>query len=131
MGSSQQSLTVGSIEGDGFISLSGNLTVGSNNFSTLFSGAIEGSATSSLSKIGTGTLTLANANTYAGLTTISSGKLQVSHDGALGNGDVSLINSGAKLSLQDGATNNYILTRRLSVSSPGRRSILTTREHRT
>ena len=108
MFSVQPSLTVGSIEGDGFISLSGNLTVGSNNFSTLFSGVIQGSAASSLSKVGTGTLTLGNANTYAGPTTISSGKLQASHDSALGYGDLSLINSGAKLSLQDGATNNYI-----------------------
>ena len=77
--------TVGSIEGTGIIH-AGNLSVGSNNLSTTFSGLIDGG---SLTKIGTGTLTLANANTYTGLTTITSGRLQALSDGALGASDVS------------------------------------------
>ena len=51
--------TVGSIEGTGII-YAGNLSVGSNNLSTTFSGVINGG---SLTKIGTGTLTLGNAST--------------------------------------------------------------------
>ncbi len=71
--------TVGSIEGDGMVSLGRtNLTTGTNNLSTTFSGVIEDGDSGqggSLTKIGTGTLTLTGANTYTGITTIESGIL--------------------------------------------------------
>ncbi|RTI36956.1 autotransporter, partial [Thermus scotoductus] len=59
-------LSAGSIAGGGTFNLGANeLTVGSNNLSTVVSGVISGSG-GSLVKIGTGTLTLSGANTYTG-----------------------------------------------------------------
>ena len=63
-----------------------NLTVGSNNLSTTFSGVIEdggisGGTGGSLTKIGSGTLILSGANTYTGDTNINRGVLQV--DGSI------------------------------------------------
>jgi autotransporter-associated beta strand protein len=85
-------ITAGSIKGDGTIYLgSRNLTVGTNNMDTVFSGLIrDGTSLSptklvnqapdvasftggSLTKTGAGTLTLLGANTYSGGTTIEQG----------------------------------------------------------
>jgi fibronectin-binding autotransporter adhesin len=49
------------------------LTVGNNNSSSTYSGVISGSG--SLTKAGTGTLTMTSANTYAGNTTVNGGDL--------------------------------------------------------
>jgi autotransporter-associated beta strand protein len=81
-------VTIGSIEGDGgnvFLGAN-NLTVGSNNLSTTFSGVIQdggqnGGTGGSLTKIGTGTLILSGANTYTGDSTVNRGVLQV--DGSI------------------------------------------------
>lgn len=59
-----------------------HLSVGANNQSTTFSGAILGAFNNNLTKVGTGTLTLAGANTYTGTTTVSAGALQVGAAGA-------------------------------------------------
>ena len=45
-----------------------------------------------LTKLGSGTLTLTGANTYSGGTAVSAGTLQVGDGGSLGSGDVSLSN---------------------------------------
>jgi hypothetical protein len=103
-------VTTGSIEGSGAVYLgANNLTVGSNNLGTTFSGIIlDGGVGGSFTKTGGGTLSLTNTNTYSGGTVISAGTLQASQDGALGGGNVSLINPGVTLTLQSGPTNNYM-----------------------
>ena len=63
-----------------------NLTIGSNNLSTTFSGVIQdggqnGGTGGSLTKIGSGTLILSGANTYTGDTNVNRGVLQV--DGSI------------------------------------------------
>jgi autotransporter-associated beta strand protein len=75
-------VSIGSLEGTGNVFLgANNLTVGGNGNSTTFSGVIQdqglnGGIGGSLTKTGTGTLTLSGANTYTGGTTV---------DGASGN----------------------------------------------
>jgi fibronectin-binding autotransporter adhesin len=77
---------IGSIEGSGNYFLgSKTLSVGGNNLSTTVSGVIQdGGAGGSLTKIGTGTLTLTRINTYTGITTINAGVLSISQDANLG-----------------------------------------------
>ena len=88
----QPGVTVGSIEGDGDIFLGAmNLTVGSNNLSTNFSGVIQdggqnGGTGGSLTKIGTGKLVLSHRNTYTGGTIIKRGSLMVNNIGGSGTG---------------------------------------------
>src|SRR4029077_18260794 len=78
---------IGSIEGDGNVFLGArNLTVGSNNLSTIFSGVIQdggqnGGTGGSLTKIGTGTLDLTGANTHTGNTIVNGGVLKI--DGSI------------------------------------------------
>ena len=94
-------VTTGSIEGSGLVFLGGvNLTVGTNNLSTTFSGLIQdggfsGGTGGSLTKTGTGTLTLSGASTYTGATTVSAGTLLVSNTtgSATGTGAVK-VNAG-------------------------------------
>jgi T5SS/PEP-CTERM-associated repeat protein/autotransporter-associated beta strand protein len=73
--------TAGSIAGNGAIYLGANtLTVGSNDTSTTFSGAIQDGPNGyggNLTKVGLGTLTLTGANTYKGETIVSGGTLDV------------------------------------------------------
>ena len=78
-------VTVGSLEGDGIVFLGDrNLTVGSSNASTVFSGLIRfgglaRGGSGSLTKIGTGSLTLTGANTYTAGTIINGGTLLVNN----------------------------------------------------
>ena len=74
------------------LSGAGNVTLGSaaltvnNSIDSTFSGLISGSG--SLSKTGAGTLTLRDANTYGGGTTIGAGVLDVTQASALGSGAI-------------------------------------------
>ncbi len=69
-------VTIGSLEGRGSVFLGNNaLTVGSGNNSTTFAGVIQDGG--SLTKIGTGALTLSGDNTYQGPTTINAGRLNI------------------------------------------------------
>ena len=69
--------TIGSLGGSGgSVALAANrLTVGANNTSTTFGGAIGG--TGGLTKSGAGTMTLSGANNYSGSTAVDAGRLNV------------------------------------------------------
>jgi autotransporter-associated beta strand protein len=68
--------TIGSLAGSLDVALgSSTLTVGGNGQSTTYSGGISGSG--GFSKVGGGTLQLAGANTYAGLTSVIDGGLRL------------------------------------------------------
>jgi autotransporter-associated beta strand protein len=81
-------LSIGSLSGAGGIKIYSSLTVGGLGKNDTISGVIADQNTDgALTKAGTGTLTLMNANTYTGQTTVQSGTLQV--DGSLiSTGDV-------------------------------------------
>ncbi|MEK0445813.1 MAG: hypothetical protein RLZZ399_1134 [Verrucomicrobiota bacterium] len=116
------SQTINGLSGSGFVdAVSGNatLTVGSNDVSSAFSGALRNNGGSSLAleKVGAGTLTLSGANTYTGGTTVSGGTLLVS--GATGISNLrttAVVNSGATLQIDtaSGVTatvgNNFTIT---------------------
>jgi autotransporter-associated beta strand protein len=93
-------VTIGSLEGDGTAFLGANrLIVGSNNLTTTFSGIIQdvpsGGVGGSLTKIGTGALTLSGANTFTGGTTLEAGTLLVTTTGASATGTGSIqVNAG-------------------------------------
>src|SRR5882724_7403903 len=95
--------TVGSLEGSGTVVLGDrNLAVGGNNRSTEFSGVIQdggglvgGTHTGSLTKEGTGALTLTGINTYTGATVVSGGALVVDGSIALSSGVT--VNAGGTL----------------------------------
>lgn len=80
-GHNSPGVTIGSLEGEesNLVFLgANNLTVGSNNLSTTFSGVIEDNGFSgSLTKIGKGTFNLKGANAYTGQTNVNGGVLQV------------------------------------------------------
>ncbi len=89
-------MTAGSIEGAGsYILGAKNLTVGSNNLSTTVSGVISGPG-GSLTKVGTGTMTLTNTESYTGATTVNGGSLIV--DGSIAASSLTTVNAGSTLS---------------------------------
>ncbi len=93
--SSQRSISVGSIEGDGLVVLAANeLTVGANGLGPTFSGLISDAngPGGSIAKTGRGTLTLTGANAYSGGTTLQRGLLVVTNTSgsATGTGAVSV-----------------------------------------
>ena len=75
--------TFGGLSGSSNIALNDGthavaLTVGTNNTDTSYSGALSGNG--SLTKVGTGNLTLGNNDTYTGNTTINNGAIQLGAD---------------------------------------------------
>ena len=128
-----QGVTVGSIEGGGSVFLGSRiLVVGSNNLSTTFSGVIQdgtGGTGGSLTKIGKGKLTLSNASTHTGGTTISKGALIVKNKtgSATGTGPVQ-VNLGTlqgvgkisgAVTVGTGTTSGAILLAGNNATSPG------------
>jgi autotransporter-associated beta strand protein len=100
------SVTVGALSGSpgGTITTSvagaTTLTAGDSTPQTTYSGIIQdGSGTMALVKNGTGTLTLAGANTYSGGTTVNAGALQVGNASALGATTGTLAVDGGTLDL--------------------------------
>jgi autotransporter-associated beta strand protein len=128
-------VTIGSIEGNGQAFLGGiNLTVGSNNQSKTFSGVIQdggiiGGTGGSLTKIGSGKLTLSNANTYTGGTIVKTGTLLVANKtgSATGTGSVQ-VKSGTlggigivagSVTLGTGSSSGAVILPGKNASSPG------------
>jgi autotransporter-associated beta strand protein len=93
-GLSQNTVTIGSLSGQGTVSLSRfTLDIGSNNLDTTFSGVIQDSG--AITKSGTGALSLTGANTYRHGTTVNNGTLLVANQGGSGTGTgVVQVNSG-------------------------------------
>ncbi|HEY2714577.1 MAG TPA: autotransporter-associated beta strand repeat-containing protein [Chthoniobacterales bacterium] len=90
-------VTIGSLTGDGLVSLSGNnLTVGAGGFDSQFDGTIHGASSSgggSLTKVGSGTLLLTQSNTYFAGTQVKAGTLLVRNQtgSATGSGPVQVL----------------------------------------
>jgi autotransporter-associated beta strand protein len=76
---------IGSLAGGGAtggnVSLSGTLTAGGNNATTTYAGAISGSG--SLTKVGTGALSLGGSNSVSGNVTVNNGALNLAGSGSL------------------------------------------------
>jgi fibronectin-binding autotransporter adhesin len=108
-----KAFTFGGLSG-GNISLQNNaaaaiaLTVGGNNASTTYGGALSGSG--SLIKVGTGTLTLNTTGTYSGGTIINGGTILLGGvPNGIGSGAVT-VNNGGKLDIQGwGISNSFKL----------------------
>ena len=120
-------VTIGSIEGEANVFLgANNLTIGSNNLSTTFSGVIQdggqnGGTGGSLTKIGRGTLTLTGANTYTGDTNVNRGVLQV--DGSITSN--TFVNRGATLAGTGTIDGNLTNNGKVSPGSAGAPGMLT------
>ena len=116
---------IGSIEGSGIVSLGNkNLRVGTNNLDTTFSGLIRDGgyvnvAGGSLSKVGTGTLTLSGASSYTGGTVVQNGKLLVENvtGSATGPGIV-VVKNGATLG-GHGHIDGTVVVQAGGIFSPG------------
>lgn len=77
---------------------SGTLAVGGNSASSAFEGILQnGGGTLALTKDGSGTLTLANTNTYTGPTIVSNGVLALSGEGSVSDTTTITISDGATL----------------------------------
>ncbi|WP_426441653.1 autotransporter outer membrane beta-barrel domain-containing protein [Bradyrhizobium genosp. P] len=109
-------MTAGSIEGAGsYVLGSKTLTTGSNNLSTQVDGVISG-AGGGLTKVGTGTMTLTNTNTYTGATTVNGGTLALTGSGSIANSSVVTVNGILDIS---GTTASFNLITTLAGSAAG------------
>lgn len=117
-GLSGTSATIDALSGSGSVNLGAKtLAVGADNSSTTYSGTISGSATGvnvNLSKVGTGTLTLAGTNSYTGTTQIAVGTLSVSANSNLGAANAGISFTGSSV-LQ--ATGTFSATRAIALTS--------------
>jgi autotransporter-associated beta strand protein len=108
--------TVNGLTGAGAVTNSNStaaiLTVGDNNISSSFPGAInDGIGAVALEKIGTGMVTLSGTNGYTGDTTVSAGTLQFNSAGAIGGSGRSVTVSSGGTVAAGYAINNAFLNR--------------------
>jgi len=105
--------TIGNISGGGLsggnVNVQGNTLTLSDNTSTTFGGIISGTSSGQIIKQGTGTLTLSNKNTFAGMTTIGAGAIQFSY-GNDGTGTIIPLSSGGAFNMSAGATLRFVPT---------------------
>ncbi|UDL89714.1 autotransporter-associated beta strand repeat-containing protein [Mesorhizobium sp. PAMC28654] len=110
-------LALGSVEGTGILAYNGNpngsagtIEIGGLNTSTTLDAQIqEQTGTLSITKVGSGTLTLTGASDYTGGTFLKAGALSLDNNAALGSGSVSA-NGGTTIDIQDGITITNALT---------------------
>ncbi|MGX1785436.1 autotransporter domain-containing protein [Bosea sp. NPDC055332] len=110
-------VTAGSIAGAGQIQIEqgSTLETGATNASTTFTGMIYDAG--SIRKVGTGTLTLTQENTYSGGTTIAGGAISISKESNLGNTSGALTLDGGVLQVTGTALNG--LARNIILGSNG------------
>ncbi|WP_210168301.1 autotransporter domain-containing protein [Mesorhizobium sp. 1M-11] len=90
-------MTIGSLSGNGAVILGSKaLTVGGLNKDDVIGGVIGGAFGGSLTKTGTGRLTLTGENTYTGGTSVEAGTLQIGNGGATGSvvGNIEVASAG-------------------------------------
>ncbi len=84
---------LGGLSGAGTLDAGGKtLSIGGNNQSTEFSGDLSNGA---LTKVGSGTLTLSGASTFAGAVNVNAGRLTLTNSDALGNGPKTVFMQGS------------------------------------
>jgi autotransporter-associated beta strand protein len=106
--------TFGGLQGSRNLAFGANsLSIGGNNASTTYSGALSGSG--GLTKAGTGSLTLSGSNLHSGGTTLSAGSLLAGNDSALGTGTLTFASGGVTL----GTTANRTLATPIALSASG------------
>lgn len=94
--------TIGSLAGSGTTALgSAALVTGGNNSNTTYSGVISGTGT--LTKAGTGILTLSGVNTFSGAINVNTGTLAFSGSNRLTGGNAVTLNAGATTNLANTA----------------------------
>lgn len=112
----QTAYTFGGLKGAQNINLNNNnttvgvvaLTVGGNNESTTYSGALSDTVDGgSLIKTGTGTLTLTGASNFTGGTTINAGTLELGNAAALSTSSGAITFGGGTLKYGAGMTTDY------------------------
>jgi autotransporter-associated beta strand protein len=122
-----RTFTIGGLSGSGTVDLpdngSGNscaLVIGDQNASSAFSGPIRNSGSTSrklsLTKVGTGTLSLSGNNTYTGNTVVSNGVLMVGGYLAAGS---SVTIAGGRLSGANGTINGPVTVNAGGTFAPG------------
>ena len=93
-------------------------SIGGLNTNTVFAGKIKdgatntagATATTAITKVGTGTLTLTGANTYSGGTTLNAGALAISNNAAFGTGTVTFASNSTVAALANlTVTNAYAI----------------------
>jgi autotransporter-associated beta strand protein len=112
-----QSVSVGNLTGTGGTVSNGNLTIGTNNTGGgTFAGVLADPLT--LTKVGTGTVTLTGANTYTGPTNVTAGTLAFGASAYPASSPLNL-GLGAGFSLVNGTANNLTTLSGLTLGAGG------------